>query len=118
MFENPLGVGINNYKNYRKVTDNTLDIDWNTKYGTIKFKEKYIVYLHLMRFFFSHAFIDATNKWNERCAYITKESLKNTRINNKTRFFIYLTLLAFYPYRALYSFRLFIGKLFRLLRLK
>jgi len=84
----------------------------------VKFKEKYIVYLHLMRFFFSHAFIDATNKWNERCAYITKESLKNTRINNKTRFFIYLTLLAFYPYRALYSFRLFIGKLFRLLRLK
>ena len=42
LFENPLGVGINNYKNYRKVTDNTLDIDWNTKYGTIKFKEKYM----------------------------------------------------------------------------
>ena len=49
LFENPLGVGINNYKNYREIFDKSLEVDRTSveaiargDYPKIKFKEKYM----------------------------------------------------------------------------
>ena len=49
LFENPLGVGINNYKNYREIFDKSLEVSKTSieeiahgNYPKIKFKEKYM----------------------------------------------------------------------------
>jgi hypothetical protein len=87
--------------------------------GSVVFKKKLIVYMHLFNIFFHHHFISAINKYpDDRPIAISKDVLKGKLITFNIKLAVYSALAIFYIIRVFYALRKPIGSFLRVIKLR